>query len=72
MAAQLAWPAITIPIGLAQDDGDKLGSFLPVGLELLSLPFQEGKMITLGAAIEKLVDRDYQMHGFHDNYVRTE
>lgn len=51
---------------------DKLGSFLPVGLEVLGLPFQGEKMITLGATIEKLVDRGYQMHVFQDSYVRTE
>ena len=42
-------PAISIPVGFTTDGG------LPVGLELLGLPYQEQVLLKLGFGVEELI-----------------
>ena len=46
IASQLHFPAVTVPVGFT-DDG------LPVGLELMSAPYDEKNLILVAAAVEK-------------------
>jgi Asp-tRNA(Asn)/Glu-tRNA(Gln) amidotransferase A subunit family amidase len=47
IASQLHFPAITVPVGFT-DNG------LPVGLEIMSAPYDEKRLLLVAAAIEKV------------------
>lgn len=53
IASQLLFPAMSVPISKTRDveDGPE-GPELPVGLEILGLPFGEEKMLVIGAGVE--------------------
>jgi amidase len=46
-------PALTLPVGMDDAEG------LPVPLTLNGLPFSEGKLLTIGAALEAVVNRTF-------------
>ena len=46
-------PGMSIPIGLAPEDG------LPVGLQIMAPARQDARLYTVGAAIEKLLEADW-------------
>lgn len=48
IGSQLRWPAISVPIGFT-DDG------LPVGLEILGVPYSEQKLLELAYGVEALI-----------------
>lgn len=44
---------MSVPVGKARDEDDEPdGPELPVGLEILALPLQEVKLMTVGAGVE--------------------
>ncbi|RDW63778.1 hypothetical protein BP6252_11323 [Coleophoma cylindrospora] len=49
IGSQLRQPAISVPVGFTQKDG------LPVGLELLGIPFAEQKLLQLAYGVEALI-----------------
>ena len=49
IASQLLFPAITVPAGLTSDG-------LPVGLELMTLPYAERALLATAAAVEAALD----------------
>ncbi|KPM44416.1 hypothetical protein AK830_g2106 [Neonectria ditissima] len=52
IASQLLFPAISVPIGFVVDSEDEDGPRLPVGLELLGLPYGEEKLMAVAAGVE--------------------
>ncbi|KIX94593.1 uncharacterized protein Z520_09639 [Fonsecaea multimorphosa CBS 102226] len=50
VSSQSLFPSVTVPAGLTQG-----GSGLPVGLELVSLPYREQKLLELAYGVEQLV-----------------
>ncbi|MBO1900834.1 amidase [Leucobacter weissii] len=46
IASQLHFPAITVPVGFTDND-------LPVGLEIISAPYDEHRLLNVAAAVEK-------------------
>lgn len=46
IASQLHFPAITVPVGFTDND-------LPVGLEIMSAPYDEQRLLKVAAAVEK-------------------
>lgn len=52
VASQSLMPAISVPAGLTQDE---TGPSLPVGLELLGLPYREQPLLELAYGVEQIV-----------------
>ncbi|KAJ3545816.1 hypothetical protein NM208_g2325 [Fusarium decemcellulare] len=53
IASQLLFPAISVPIAMVEDSEDgSSGPRLPVGLELLGLPFDEERLMAAAAGVE--------------------
>lgn len=55
--ASIGWmPSISVPVGFTdkQEAGEKLGG-LPVGLEMMGLPFREQELLTLARGVELVV-----------------
>ena len=48
LASTLRFPAISVPAGFTEDN-------LPVGLELLGLPFGEGPLLRVAAQVEAIL-----------------
>ena len=56
IAAQLLFPAMSVPIGKARDDDDDPNALeLPVGLEIVGLPFREEDLVAIGAGVEAVM-----------------
>jgi Asp-tRNA(Asn)/Glu-tRNA(Gln) amidotransferase A subunit family amidase len=53
IASQLCWPAITLPAGLTSSDG-QLGG-LPVGLELMTPPYSDARLLSLAHGVEQAI-----------------
>ena len=55
IASQLLFPAISVPIGRTKDlEEDADGPELPVGLEVLGLPFGEEQLLAVAAGVESI------------------
>ena len=54
LASQAILPAISVPVGLTDGDGE--GGGLPVGLELVGFPYGEQRLFEAASVVERLVD----------------
>jgi len=52
IGSQLQFPAVSVPVGKAKDDEEPEGPELPVGLEILGLPYGEERLLAVTAGVE--------------------
>jgi Asp-tRNA(Asn)/Glu-tRNA(Gln) amidotransferase A subunit family amidase len=58
IASQLLFPAVSVPVGMARDTDDSPDSAeLPVGMEILTMSWQEEKALAIAAGIEASLRR---------------
>ncbi|KAK4928221.1 hypothetical protein LTR28_011912 [Elasticomyces elasticus] len=52
IASQLLFPAISVPVGFVE--AEENGAEVPVGMEILGLPYGEAKILAVAAATERM------------------
>ena len=57
IASQLHFPAVSVPAGWIGAEGEPDSTRgLPVGLEIMGLPYQEGKILQVARGVEQMMD----------------